>query len=110
MKVENQYLEKAISAISDRLYEEAAEYALAGIKQTKNNNKTPCLNKMFTRILSCAAMALNGELKSPKEEDTENCSFCSKNEHEVKLVHSNKAAICNECSELVSDIFKEENK
>ena len=110
MKVKNLYLDKAILALSDRLYEEAAEHALTGIKQTKNNKKTPRLNKMLTRILSCAAKALNDEVTPPKDGDSVNCSFCGRSEHEVKLVHSNKALICKKCTELVSDIFKEEIK
>ncbi|MBU6140695.1 MAG: ATP-dependent Clp protease ATP-binding subunit ClpX [Proteobacteria bacterium] len=45
--------------------------------------------------------------------DTENlsCSFCGKNQHEVKkLIAGPAAMICNECIELGMDILREEQK
>ena len=45
-----------------------------------------------------------------KEEDKLlNCSFCSKNQNEVrKLIAGPHVYICNECIDLCNDIIKEE--
>jgi len=79
MKAKNKCLEKAKSAIIDGLYEEAAEHALAGIKQTKNNKKTSHLNTIFTRILSSAATVLNGDEKPASLQTSIICLPCDSN-------------------------------
>jgi hypothetical protein len=62
---------------------------------------------------SVVADALNKSLAAAakKERDPLYCSFCGKSQHEVKrLVAGATSLICNECVELCTEIFREEEQ
>ncbi len=51
------------------------------------------------------------EVASGESNNTPRCSFCGKNQHEVrKLIAGPTVFICDECVELCTDIIHEENK
>ena len=50
-------------------------------------------------------------MNQKKDKDTLFCSFCGKNQKEVKkLIAGPTVFVCDECVELCMDIIKEENK
>lgn len=52
---------------------------------------------------------MSDKKKSDKEEKIMRCSFCGKNQHEVrKLIAGPAVFVCNECVELCNDIIREE--
>ena len=101
----NEYYKKAELALKAGNYAEGAEYALEGIKLAKRSGQEELVDTLIG-ILNSSTTLLISERNLLKYNSDINCSFCGKNEYEVKLIGGVKALICRECTELISDTFK----
>lgn len=101
----NEYYRKAESALKVGNYEEGAQHALIGIKLAKKNGLEELVDTLIG-MLSTSTTLLISERNLLKYNSDISCSFCGKNEYEVKLIGGEKALICSECTELISDTFK----
>lgn len=101
----NEYYKRAESALKAGNYAEGAEYALIGIKHAKRNGQEELVDTLIG-MLSTSTTLLISERNLLKYNSDISCSFCGKNEYEVKLIGGEKALICSECTELISDTFK----
>jgi hypothetical protein len=64
---------------------------------------------MSTQARERAKKCPDPEADPASEDDTLYCSFCGKNQHEVKkLVAGQQVFICDECIVLCMDIIREE--
>lgn len=101
----SEHYKKAESALKAGNYTEGAEHALTGIKLSKRSGKEELVDNLIG-LLNTSATLLISERNLLKYNSDISCSFCGKNEHEVKLIGSVKALICSECTELISNTFK----
>lgn len=85
MKAINKSLELAMQAIKNEDYEEAAEFALDGIKKTKNK-KTPRLNTMFIQILNYAVRQINNGPEAAKKERYSSNLFFGERKNNIRIV------------------------
>ena len=101
----SEYYKKAESALKAGNYAEGAEHALTGIKLAKRNGEEELVDTLIG-MLSTSATLLISERNLLKYNSDISCSFCGKNEYEVKLIGGEKALICSACTELILDTFK----
>jgi hypothetical protein len=105
MKEKSEYLEKAYIASRAGNHEEAAEYAMEGMRIAKRNGDTEFADALIT-MLNYTFTCLMSERNLLKKSDT-SCSACGKNEDKVTIIGIAGILICNECNELISNTLKE---
>jgi hypothetical protein len=99
MKKKSEYLEKAYIVSRAGNHEEAAEYAMEGIKIAKKNGDAELADAL---IFTC----LMSKRNILKKSDT-GCSACGENENTVTIIGIAGILICNECNKLISKTLKE---
>ena len=105
MKKKSEYLEKAYIVGRAGDHEEAAEYAMEGMKIAKRNGDTELADALIT-MLNYTFTCLMSKKSILKKSDA-GCSACGENENTVKILGIAGILICNECNKLISKTLKE---
>ena len=105
MKKKSEYLEKAYIVSRAGNHEEAAEYAMEGMKIAKRNGDAELADALIT-MLNYTFTCLMSKRNILKKADT-GCSACGENENTVTIIGIAGILICNECNKLISETLKE---
>ena len=105
MKKKSEYLEKAYIVSRAGNHEEAAEYAMEGMKIAKSKEDAELADALIT-MLNYTFTCLMSKRNLLKKSDT-GCAACGENEDTIKIIGIAGILICNECNELISKTLKE---